>query len=131
MARQQPRPTGTDRSLRPGDTVRVDDDAAAAIAKRGPPVGLAPDALRGELAGSQLLIAPEHIALRVLPLGEQPVGQPDGLDGLAVEDRRDPDAGFPGELREQRLGINLVLGHVSDDALGSASLQPPHRGQQQ
>ncbi|MCZ7637337.1 MAG: hypothetical protein M5U12_15670 [Verrucomicrobia bacterium] len=86
----------------------------------------------GELAGAEFFVAPEDVALGALAFGEEAVGEADGLDGFAVEDGADADAGLGGEVGEQRVGIGHVLGDVGDDlGCGEGALECCEGGEQQ
>ena len=65
----------------------------------------------------QLLVAPEHIALRVGALGEQAVRQPHRLHRLAVIDGFDLDTGLLLERLQQRFREILVLRAIGDNGL--------------
>src|SRR5439155_6054737 len=96
------------------NVVRVDDNATAAMAECGPAIRLAKDILGRKLDRAHLFVAPEHIALWMTALGEQPIRQSDGLHRLAVVNGFDLEAGFLLELAQNRLGIDLVLRGVND-----------------
>src|SRR5208283_4281105 len=55
------------------EAVGVDDETAGAIAEGSPAVSRAKDVLRGQPAGAHFFIAPEQVALRAPPLGQQAV----------------------------------------------------------
>src|SRR5258708_5129775 len=94
----------------------------AAIAESRPAICLTKHILRRELARPHFFIAPKDIALRMAALGEEPVGEADGLHCLAVIDGANLNAGRFFEIAKDRLGIFLVLSAVGDD--GSDRLTP-------
>ncbi len=98
--------------------IGVIDDAAGAVAELAPAAGFAEDAAGGKLAGAEFFVVPEDVALGVVFFGEEAVDEADGFDGFTVVNGFDLDAGLGGELLEDRLGIDFVLGGVNDDDVG-------------
>jgi len=82
------------------NTVGIDDDAPAPKAESGPTVGGAKNVLGRQLSCAHLLIAPEHVALGMAAFGQQPVGQGNRLNRLAVINRLHANAGLFLEVRK-------------------------------
>lgn len=108
------------RRLRRRNQIRIDDDAAGAIAEISPAVGFAENTARGQLSCPKFLIVPENVALRIVAFCEKAVYEADGFDGFAVIDGAGLDARFLLELFENRFGKNLILGCINDDDLRRA-----------
>src|SRR5437016_5389899 len=92
-----------------GNAVCVNHQTATAIAEGGPAVGFAENILRSQLPGAHLLVAPEHVALRMGTLREKPVREANGFNRFAIIYRADLDGRLFFELTENWLRIHLVL----------------------
>ena len=62
----------------------------------------------------QDLVVPEQVATRLLGLGDDQVGQADGLGALDVKFGQDLDARPPGVIFEQRLGKLTIERRIDD-----------------
>jgi alanine dehydrogenase len=67
-----------------------------------------------ELPRAQFLVAPEDIALGMIPFGQQAVRETHGLHRFAVVNRADLDPCLPVEFVQNWFGIDLVLGSVDN-----------------
>ena len=70
------------------------------------------------------LVVPEHVAPRAGGLGNDGLGQPDGLGRFDVELGQHPDAGFGGEILQDRLGEFRVERRVDHDFRPERDQQP-------
>src|ERR1700731_836353 len=100
---------------RDGQVVGIYSQAAASIAESRPAIGFAENASCRKLARSKFLVAPKHIALRVIALGEQAIGKTYRLDCFAVKHGAYLDSAIVFKITEDEFRIDLVLGAVNHD----------------
>ena len=98
--------------------IGIDDDAPTPIPKRSRAIRFAKYILRRQLPRAHFFVAPKNVTLRMAALGQQAICQPNGLDGFAVVNGFDFDAGLLLEPAENRLGIHLVLRGVNNNRPG-------------
>jgi len=96
-----------------GDEIRVDHDAPGSRASRLDLFIQRPSV--HQLAGVHFLVAPENVALRVIGLGPQPMGETGGFRRFRVKYRTDFDARPFCEFLQNGFSIELVLGSVEND----------------
>src|SRR5258708_30343456 len=94
--------------------VGVDYHAPTAIAEGAPAISFAENILRSQLPGAHLLVAPEHVALRMGTLGQKPVRETNGFNRFAIINSSDLDGGLFFEVTQNRLRIDLVLRAIDD-----------------
>src|ERR1044071_903056 len=93
----------------PRQTVRINDQPAAPISKSCPSICFAKNILRRQLPCAHFFVPPEHIALRVTALGEQPISQPNRLYRFTIIHGANFYPGGLLNFPENRLSINPIL----------------------